>query len=89
MAGEDTLAQVAALLRATFQRPDIGIGAETTADDVPGWDSLTHGLVLMAIERDFHIRFTPAEMLMVENIETLTVGDLARAVDARLAAGRP
>jgi acyl carrier protein len=54
-----------------FDNPDLQITRATTADDVPGWDSLTHINVIVAIEKRFKIRFTTGEVTGLNN-----VGDL-------------
>lgn len=72
------LDQVAAVARATFKcGPAQPITEATTADDVDGWDSLSHALFLMGVERAFAIRFAPADVIDLENI-----GDLVRLVAA-------
>jgi acyl carrier protein len=43
----------------------------TTAQDVDGWDSLMHINLIVAIEREFKIRFTTKEITALRN-----VGDL-------------
>ncbi len=75
-----TLQELEAVLREVFDDPGLGVTAETTADDVDGWDSLSHVNVVVAVEARFGIRFTPREALTLRN-----VGDMARAVDARRA----
>ena len=47
------------------------LASATTADDVPGWDSLTHIDLIVAIEKHFKIRFTTGEVTALKN-----VGDL-------------
>jgi len=48
------------------------VGPETTGDDIPEWDSLSHVRLMVAIENRFDVRFSNAE------IEALTkVGDIA------------
>jgi len=83
MTADDTLLRVADIVRTTFKDPNAVVTTETTADDVNGWDSLTHSVFLMSIERAFGIRFVPAEVIDLEN-----VGDLIRAIDARLSTDR-
>jgi acyl carrier protein len=34
----------------------------TTADDIEGWDSLSHISLIYAIEKDFHIKFNLIEI---------------------------
>jgi acyl carrier protein len=52
----------------------------TVAAEVPGWDSLSHMNVLLAVEKHFRVRFRNVEVLRVKN-----VGDLQRLVDSKLA----
>lgn len=44
---------------------------ETTAKDVPEWDSLTHISLLVAIEQRFKIRFRIGEVEGAKNIADL------------------
>ena len=83
MTGGDTMQRVAAVVRRVFKRLDAVVTDATTADDIDGWDSVSHAILLMNVERDFGIRFVPDDVVDLDN-----VGDLVRAVDARLAADR-
>jgi acyl carrier protein len=53
---------------------------ETTAAEVPGWDSLRHSSVILAVEKAFGVRFSNVEVLKLNSI-----GDLQRLVDSKLA----
>lgn len=44
---------------------------ETTADRVPGWDSLKHIAVLAAVEAEFGIRFRSLEVIRLRNVGEL------------------
>lgn len=68
-------------IRSTFFDDSILIDAETTADDVDGWDSLAHVRLLMNIEREFGVSMTDEAVERVSN-----VGELARFVQRRLEA---
>lgn len=50
---------------------DIELNDDTRAYQVPGWDSLHHVIVLSAIEREFGIRFTTAEVVRLQNLGEL------------------
>ena len=52
---------------------------ETTAAEVPGWDSLSHVNVILAVEKAFGVRFSNVEVLKLNSI-----GDLQRLLDSKL-----
>lgn len=52
----------------TLDNDEIKLSAETTADDVEEWDSLTHIQLIVAIEKAFGIRFTSKEILSWKNV---------------------
>lgn len=58
---------------------DFDFSDNTTADQVPGWDSLTHINIIVAIEREFAIKFKGYEVLRLKN-----VGDLQRLINERM-----
>ncbi len=58
---------------------DFNLTDETQAYQVPGWDSLTHVVVLAAIENEYGIRFKITEVLRLRN-----VGDLQALVDTKI-----
>ena len=53
---------------------------ETTADQVPNWDSLNHINVILAVEDEFKIKFKGAEILRIKNI-----GELQQLINSKLA----
>ncbi len=60
---DTTVERVSKVIRDTFQNPNLKITEKTSADDVPGWDSLRHTVLLMNVEREFGLRFKPLEVL--------------------------
>jgi acyl carrier protein len=54
-----------------FDNPSLVLTRSTTAADVEDWDSLTHTNLIVAVEKEFKIRFTTAEVRKMNN-----VGDL-------------
>jgi len=63
-----------------FDDNDIVITPATTANDVDGWDSLSHVNLIVAVEASFGIRFSQKELLTLKN-----VGDLLNCITRKLA----
>ena len=59
---------------------DYEIKDDTQAYQIPGWDSLNHINVILAIEKEYKVRFKRFEVLKCKNI-----GDLQRLCDSKLA----
>lgn len=74
------LALLEQTLRDVFFDPTIVIDGSSTAEDVDGWDSLSHVRLLVEIERRFAISIPPLEADRLAN-----VGDLADLIHAKLA----
>jgi acyl carrier protein len=62
-----------------FDDDDIKISPEMTANDVEGWDSLSHINLIVAIETKFNIRFSHKELLTFKNI-----GDLLNSTRSKI-----
>ena len=78
MGETEILTKLTTICRIIFDDPALVITEETTAEDVAGWDSVNHVLLVVEIERAFAVKFRTAE------IETLrNVGDLVRLVAAK------
>ncbi len=58
---------------------EFDIRDETTADQVPGWDSFNHINVILAVEKEYNIKFKGLEILRVKNI-----GELQKLVDSKI-----
>ena len=76
MATLDTLNEI---FRQVFDDEDITVGLTSTANDVDGWDSLSHVNLIVAIENRFKIRFNQKELLTFRN-----VGDLMASIAAKV-----
>jgi len=61
-----------------LQLEDFDMQDDTTANMVPGWDSLSHIKVIVAIEESYGIRFKTLEVIRLKN-----VGQLQRLIDAK------
>ena len=75
----EILAKLQEIYRNVLDNEDIVLTNETTADDIEEWDSLTHVQLVVAIEKDFKIKFSSKEILSWQN-----VGDLVDCVANKL-----
>ena len=58
----------ARIFRETFGDNQLSIVSETTANDIEGWDSLTHIQLLVTLEKAFGMRFNTGEMANLANV---------------------
>ncbi len=80
MAGQaKILTELTDLFREIFVDDEIVLSEETTAADLPGWDSMKHIEIIIAIEQKYSVRFSSRQ---VEGLRS--VGDLVAAIDQKL-----
>lgn len=77
MTTTETLNQIFCLV---FDDDTIQIRPDMTANDVDGWDSLSHVNLITTIEAKFNIRFTQKDLL-----KQRSVGDLIADIERKLA----
>ena len=70
------------VILAQLELEDWEIVDETTADRVPGWDSLSHVTIVRAVEDAYGVRFQLPELLRLRN-----VGQLQALIDRKTGAG--
>jgi acyl carrier protein len=71
-------AKMTETFRDVFGNPDLVVEDSTKADDVEGWDSLTHIDLIVALERAFRVKFTTGEVGKLTN-----VGDLVSLIKSK------
>lgn len=76
----NTMDKLTNIFRMVFDDNDITIERHTTANDVDGWDSLSHVNLIVAVENAFKIRFSQKELLTFKN-----VGDLLSSIESKCA----
>jgi acyl carrier protein len=62
---------VLSLVCQTFRCLPAQVSRNTQADDVDGWDSLSHGVLMVAIERHFAVRLEYADFYNASDVGTL------------------
>ena len=78
-------ARLTEIFREVFDDESIEISNEMTAKDVEEWDSLNHINLIVAVERNFKVRFTTKEVTNVANVGefiALLKGKLSAAAGA-------
>jgi len=72
-------AKLTEIFQDIFDDEDIVLTAETSAADIPEWDSFNHVNITVACEAAFGIRFKSAELEELSN-----VGGLVHLIQAKL-----
>lgn len=67
----DVHTRLTAIFRDVFDDESLVLRDDLTAEDVENWDSLTHINLIVAIEKEFRIRFTTAEVSGLKNVGEL------------------
>lgn len=70
------------ICRDVFEEDDLVVTDVTTAEDVEGWDSLTHLTLISEIENEFGVKFTMGEIQKSKNVGEL-VDALIRHMDGK------
>ena len=71
--------QVQGIFRDILDLESLTLGDDTQASDVDGWDSLTHIQLIVAIEKEFKVKFSSKEILSWKN-----VGELLNSLQAKI-----
>ena len=79
MERNEILKRVEEIFREELEQEDLVLCDETTADDVDGWDSLSHVQLVAAMEEAFGIEFKSREILSWDN-----VGDLIDSIEKKV-----
>jgi acyl carrier protein len=59
------------IFRSVFSNPSLILADDTTASDIERWDSLTHMVMILEVEKQFGIKFRLKDLNKMK-----TVGDL-------------
>lgn len=56
-----------------FDIPESQINDDSSPDTIEEWDSLNHSNLVMALEQEFQVSFTPDEMIEMLNFELIKI----------------
>lgn len=71
MAPDEILETIREVMVDVFDIDDLVLTPETTAEDIAEWDSLSHIRLMVAIEREFGLKFTSSEIEGLRNVGAL------------------
>lgn len=75
---DSSLAQLQAIFRDVFDRPEMILTPALSAPDVEGWDSFMQITLIIAIEEEFNVKFALSE---IEGLRD--VGMMIALIDAK------
>ena len=71
MSEGDLMGRLTTVFQSVFGDEMLSLSRVTTARDVEGWDSLMHINLIVAVEREFKIRFTTREIAGLKDVGEL------------------
>ncbi|MCI9462638.1 MAG: acyl carrier protein [Lachnospiraceae bacterium] len=75
----EVLEKINEVFRNIFEKENLVISEDTSADDIEGWDSLQHVKILVMLEQEFHVEFDIDEIISMDNI-----GDMVRIIKGKM-----
>jgi acyl carrier protein len=60
--------KLTAVFREVFDEDELNVTPQTTADDVDGWDSLSHIRLVLAVSKAFGVKFSASEIGNLRNV---------------------
>ncbi|TPN89115.1 acyl carrier protein [Aquimarina algicola] len=76
---EDILKKVREAFISVLEHENFELKDETTANDVDGWESITHMMIISEVEKQFNIKFKLMDLMNMNN-----VGDLIKTIESEL-----
>ncbi|WP_378173692.1 acyl carrier protein [Aquimarina sp. SS2-1] len=76
---EQILSKVKTAFVAVLEHENFELSDETTANDVDGWESITHMMIITEVEKKFDIKFKLMDLMNMNN-----VGDLVNNIQSEL-----
>ena len=79
----DIMTELNGIFRQLFEDESLMVTRTTTADDIDDWDSITHMILVTAVEKKFGIKFSLVELTTLN-----MVGDMADLIEKKLSEKR-
>ena len=79
------LDKVQTLIADVFQMPVDDIGPTTSPDNVEAWDSIQHLNIVLALEQEFQVQFTPEEIEQLLSVELIAALVSEKLVSSKVA----
>lgn len=76
---EDILFKVRAAFVTVLEHENFQLDESTTANDVDGWESITHMMIIEEVEKSFNIKFKLMDLMNMNN-----VGDLITSIQKEI-----
>ncbi|SIO35260.1 acyl carrier protein [Bradyrhizobium erythrophlei] len=64
----EVYSKLTGVFRDVFDEDDLALTPQTTADDVDGWDSLSHIRLVLAVSKAFGVKFSASEIGSLKNV---------------------
>ncbi|WP_426434916.1 acyl carrier protein [Bradyrhizobium genosp. P] len=64
----EVYSKLTGVFRDVFDEDDMALTPQTTADDVDGWDSLSHIRLVLAVSKAFGVKFSASEIGSLKNV---------------------
>lgn len=68
MSKEEIYERLNMVFRDVFDDDEIEVNENTTSDDIEDWDSLEHINLVAAVEQEFGVKFTMAQVMGMKNV---------------------
>jgi len=79
MSREEILSKVKEAFVSVLEHENFQLTDDTTANDVDGWESITHMMIITEVEKVFNIKFKLMDLMNMNN-----VGDLLNTITLEL-----
>ncbi|MDE5493021.1 acyl carrier protein [Elizabethkingia meningoseptica] len=71
MTREDLFKEIQEIFRDIFDDETLDITDSTNSSDIEEWDSLNHVSLIVAIEKEFEVKFSFEELATLKNVGTM------------------